>query len=303
MAQIYSHEQIMAMSPEEKETLKQALLAEKVRMSQAPQASPYAQARPTLGQSLGKALLMGTQAYTTGKVPTEAFEAKSTEPDWYTKQQVEQEQAKEMEKYKAGLKSRGPQLKTLKDGSIVSISADTGDMDVLWEAPPKEPTVWEKKAQMDIDVSEKARENAAEFVKAKAADTIDTIAEVRKGLNMATGFGTFGNLPSFPGTKRATWETYTNKLISTKIVDLMNEMKNASRTGATGFGQLNKEELAVLTNASVALKKDLPPEDAERILNQLEAISKKVMSGGEVEAEGSSVEDDSYAKYLKSIGQ
>lgn len=109
MAQIYSHEQIMAMSPEEKETLKQALLAEKARMSQAPQASPYAQARPTLGQSLGKALLMGTQAYTTGKVPTEAFEAKATEPDWYTKQQIEQEQKLALEKEKANIARQAEQ--------------------------------------------------------------------------------------------------------------------------------------------------------------------------------------------------
>jgi len=282
MAQKYSHEQIMAMSPEEKEALKQQLLAEKARMSQAPQASPYAQARPTLGQSLGRSLLMGTQAYTTGQIPKEAYEslspATSAEPDWYAKQQFEQEQAKEMEKYKAELKPRGTSFKNI-GGTLVAIDQDTGDVTEVFKTPPKEKRPQDIKAEMDIADRERANTLSSQSIKTSAQDTIDTIGEVRKGLTMPTGFGFFGDFPSIPGTKRATWETYVNKLLSTKIVNLMNEMKNASKTGATGFGQLNEKELAVLTNAATALKKTLPAEDAARILDELEAIAGKVLSG------------------------
>ena len=98
----YTKEQILAMSPEERSALKKQLEAEV-----AGQAARPTMPRPTLGQSLGKALLMGTQAYTTGQIPKEAYEslspATSAEPDWYTKQQIEQEQKLALEKEKARL--------------------------------------------------------------------------------------------------------------------------------------------------------------------------------------------------------
>jgi hypothetical protein len=137
MAQRYSHEEIMAMSPEDKETLKRELLAEKERILNNPSQN-YA-TRQGLGQTLGRALLLGTKAYTTGTVPDEAFETEKTaEPDWYTKQQIEQQNAREMEKFKAGLKpSAQPKLMRIQD-SIVQVNPETGESEVLYEPKPQE---------------------------------------------------------------------------------------------------------------------------------------------------------------------
>ena len=287
MAQKYSHEQIMAMSPEEKESLKQQLLAEKARMSQAPQASPYAQARPTLGQSLGRSLLMGTQAYTTGQIPKEAYESVSpstTEPDWYTKQQIEQEQAKEMEKYKSGLKSKGPILKQLKDGSLVKINPDTYEMETLVEARPKEKTANERLAEIKLDEKEQAKIAAGEAVRSKSREMLDIIKNVKEG---ADYFGPYGNLPTiatslggivdYEGRKK--WENYTKQLLAKKGFDMMTELKNASRTGATGLGQLSEKEGAWLREASTALSRDISKEDAVTILTEMERLYNKVLAG------------------------
>jgi len=258
------------------------LMALRDQLKSERQTQPQVQApqRPNMMNQLGRALLLGGRAYTTGQVPAEALTGggTTTEPDWYTKQQVEQEQKKEMAKYSAELKPRGTSFKNI-GGTLVAIDQDTGDVTEVFKAPPKEKRPQDIKAEMDIADRERANTLATQSIKTSAQDTIDTIGEVRKGLTMPTGFGFFGDFPSIPGTKRATWETYVNKLLSTKIVNLMNEMKNASKTGATGFGQLNEKELAVLTNAATALKKTLPAEDAEKILDELETIAGKVLSG------------------------
>jgi hypothetical protein len=114
-------------------------------------------------------------------------------------------------------------------------------------------------------------------VNTSASDMLSTIGEVKKGIN---NFGLFGNIPSIPGTKRADWESNVNKLLSQKIVDLMQSMKNASKTGATGFGQLSQKELKVLQDASTALNRGLSPKDAQKYLDQMEATANKVLSGG-----------------------
>ena len=276
----YTRDQIINMSPEERAMLKKQLQAEVAQQPQAPVPQPQAPQRPNMMNQLGRALLLGGRAYTTGQVPAEALTGggTTTEPDWYTKQQVEQEQKKEMAKYSAELKPRGTSFKNI-GGTLVAIDQDTGDVTEVFKAPPKEKRPQDIKAEMDIADRERANTLATQSIKTSAQDTIDTIGVVRKGLTMPTGFGFFGDFPSIPGTKRATWETYVNKLLSTKIVNLMNEMKNASKTGATGFGQLNEKELAVLTNAATALKKTLPAEDAEKILDELETIAGKVLSG------------------------
>lgn len=119
-----------------------------------------------------------------------------------------------------------------------------------------------------------ANENKTILLVDNANSMLDSIRVAKEGIN---NFGFFGAIPSVPGTKRVDWETNVNKILSGKVIELMAEMKNASRTGATGFGQLNKEELTQLKNASTALKRNLRPEDAERYLNIMEEKLKKVL--------------------------
>jgi len=271
-----TREQVEMMTPEEREAMK-AKIQGRISQPQTPQyGGLQVQANPLAG--IGRLIAMTGSAFATGKVPEEAFKEGATsltEPDWYAKKQFEQEQQKEMEKYKAGLKPRGAQLKTV-GGNIVSIDRDTGDVETVFEAPPKELTPSQKKAQMDLEDRERQKEIASQTVRDSAQDTLNTISEVEKGLNMATGFGLLGNMPSIPGTPRATWEANVQKLLSGKVISVMNDMKNASKTGATGFGQLSNKELKVLQDASTALKRTLAPGDAQKILEDMKAKLQKI---------------------------
>ena len=136
--------------------------------------------------------------------------------------------------------------------------------------------------QGDIKVQKAAK---SEQVLNSALDFSNTIKEVKKGTKY---FGAFGQIPTLNpwGFERKEWEANINKLLSQKIVDLMNNMKQASRTGATGFGQLNRSELTLLQNASTALNKGLSPAQATKYLDAMEKMSNKIISGGVEQATG-----------------
>ncbi len=138
----------------------------------------------------------------------------------------------------------------------------------------KPPSVAQQKFDLAQEEKRKQQESQSELVIASAQDTLDTISEVEKGIG---NFGLTGSIPSIPGTARANWEANVNKLLSGKIINLMTEMKNASKTGATGFGQLSNRELAVLQEASTALKRGLSPKDAQRYLNVMKNAAMKVL--------------------------
>lgn len=138
--------------------------------------------------------------------------------------------------------------------------------------------------KFDAQQQEKMRqqEQASQFVKDSAMDSLKTIQEVENGIN---NFGLFGGIPSIPGSERANWEANVNKLLSEKVIKLITDMKQASRTGATGFGQLNIKELGVLENASTALKKTTNPNDARKYLNDMKASLNKVL-GSDMQMNG-----------------
>lgn len=127
-----------------------------------------------------------------------------------------------------------------------------------------------------------AEENKSEMLRQDAEGQLAAIQEAKKGKKY---FGPMGNLPSIAAPssvvgeygQRKEWENNVNKLLSGRVIDVMNKMKQASKTGATGFGQLNKSELALIQNASNVLSKDLPPDIAEKYLNDLEPIYRKVL--------------------------
>lgn len=138
------------------------------------------------------------------------------------------------------------------------------------------------KEQREVEEAEKQRAYAEDNLKENAAENLRTIEEVKKGSKY---FGPFGNMPSIQAPSslfgeygaRKNWEANVNKLLSQKVIDVMGEMKKASKTGASGFGQLSEKELAVLQGASTALKRDLNPEDALKYLDEIERIHKKVL--------------------------
>lgn len=143
-----------------------------------------------------------------------------------------------------------------------------------------------KKFEMEEAEKQTQLQDKTDFIINQAQDSLNTISEVKSGIS---NFGLTGQLPSIPGTKRYIWETNINKLLSGKMIDLMVTMKEASKTGATGFGQLSEKEGQILREASTALKRGLPPEKAKEYLDKMEIVLKKVIQkkgGGKEQAQG-----------------
>jgi hypothetical protein len=133
------------------------------------------------------------------------------------------------------------------------------------------------KAQKEMQAADVAEKKQEEYIQSGAQDMLNTIAEVKKGVS---NFGAMGGVPSTPWDyDRKNWESNVDKLLSKRVIDLMTEMKQASKTGATGMGALSEKELAVLQNASTALKRSIGPEQAEKILNDMEQALNKVLTG------------------------
>lgn len=135
-------------------------------------------------------------------------------------------------------------------------------------------------AQQKFEADQAAKAQQNERTKAIVLDsaqrTLSTIGELKKGLKY---FGAMGDLPPFPAEYdkqnwRANFDTLKDKL----VVDLMLQLKEASKTGATGFGNLSEKEGQRLENATSALRKSLSEEDALRYINQIEDSAKKVLS-------------------------
>ena len=162
----------------------------------------------------------------------------------------------------------------------------------------------ERKAEFELEESQRKRDFASSDVMDKANDALNTIREIEGDMQyfgMATGYP--GKLPSFPGHPRSKWEANVNKLLAGKVISVMTDMKNASRTGATGFGQLSEKELKVLQDASTALNRNLSPKDAQVELNKMKASLQKISNSSTSEqGEATSVDSD-YQRYLKSIGE
>lgn len=157
------------------------------------------------------------------------------------------------------------------------------------------------KFEAEQEEKQRQRDTYSEMVRNSARDTLDTITEIEKGIN---NFGLIGGLPSIPGTERSDWEANVNKLLSQKVIDIMTKMKEASKTGATGFGQLSNKELKVLQDSSTALKRTLRPEDAQKYLNQMKASLYKVIgTSDEYQGIANQNESDVSSFIRKALGQ
>jgi len=132
-----------------------------------------------------------------------------------------------------------------------------------------------------------AKQEQVDQVRKSAEENLSTIGEVKKGLNY---FGPYGDIPSWqaPETmlglnkeefgKRKNWESNVDKILSQKTLDKLAELKALSKTGASGLGSVTEKEMKILENAATALKRTLNPEDAQRYVNDIEEIYKKVLN-------------------------
>lgn len=133
-----------------------------------------------------------------------------------------------------------------------------------------------QKFAMQEEEAKKAAEAQAKNEQDFTQDMLDTIGEVKKGIKY---FGAAGVVPPLPGEySKTNWLANFNKLLSKRVLETMTQLKKASKTGATGFGQLSEKELAVLQDASTVLKKNMSEKDAMRYLTKMENALMKISS-------------------------
>ena len=149
----------------------------------------------------------------------------------------------------------------------------TRDEALAFEKEKSQNSIAAQKFAQQQGEAQKKNELYSQGVQDAASDALSTIGEVEKGINY---FGLTGGLPSIPGTPRAKWEANIGKLLSGKVIDVMTKMKEASKTGATGFGQLSEKELKVLQEASTALNRSLSSKDAQEILSNMKVKLQRI---------------------------
>ena len=85
-------------------------------------------------------------------------------------------------------------------------------------------------------------------------------------------------LPNKKGEKSFQINQEIKTLLAQKALNTITEMKNASRTGATGFGAMNEKELGLIEADIASLDPKLSDEAFEASLNRIKQRMQKVMS-------------------------
>lgn len=94
----------------------------------------------------------------------------------------------------------------------------------------------------------------------------------------SSAFGTNQYFRWVPGSDAKSGRGSVVRIQAQEIINLIDEMKNQSATGATGFGAMNKDELAVLQNAASKLSDPyISDEDGRKELKRLRDNLKKIL--------------------------
>lgn len=216
-------------------------------------------------------------------------------PGYINKAQLEQKKlAAEIEdlQAKSELRQKFGQVGGVPEGMLYDPLSQSLKPDPTYVNPIQQSTIQSRQSIIDArnikrQEAEQADLEKERMLREQAQGMLSNIQAAREGSKF---FGPLGGMSSkfapssFLGIgnypERSKWESNVNRLLSQKVLDIMNEMKQASRTGATGFGQLSEKELQVLKEASTVLNRELAPEDAVYYLNQMERLYQKALNGG-----------------------
>lgn len=171
------------------------------------------------------------------------------------------------------------------------IDQQTGTETVAPAIPGTAPTLAPGAPTTRTELPQTPTEMQAAATK-EAAHTEDVTSQADVGLNAIEGIKREMKTATLPTTGTVSqgygWLSSTNagrvrayvaSLRSGIVRQTMMRLKDASKSGATGFGQLNRSELQVLIDAMGALDPDNTPEDIFRqTLDRIEGQYKRVMS-------------------------
>lgn len=158
----------------------------------------------------------------------------------------------------------GHQLDYDKQGNIIGMSPMAG-------SPAASKVAAEKKAQESASVS------SAVKAETMLAATSDIRKEIREARTPVTGTS---SLPFalYSGSAAGRVRSYVGTLKSGVVLGAMQKLKEASSTGATGFGAMNQSELQILIDDIGALNPDTTEEDIFlKTINRIEDRYKRVI--------------------------
>jgi tryptophan 2,3-dioxygenase len=154
------------------------------------------------------------------------------------------------------------------------------ELQIEQEFREKNPTPQDRKISSELEEKENKQKQKEQLMLDSAEQTLSTIDEVEKGIRY---FGKLGGVPNSAlgiriGTaERSNWESNVDTLTNKLVFNLITQMKEASKTGATSLGSLSDTEGKRLEAAATALRRDLSPEDAKRYLEQMRESANKIL--------------------------
>ncbi len=132
--------------------------------------------------------------------------------------------------------------------------------------------------------AEAAKNARRESITSKAQQALDELSSLLDAKTdkltprgaRTSGLSSYGNF--IPATEGYAGSKAAQRLKNLLTLDLLGEMKNQSKTGATGFGQMNMKELGVLEGAASKLDSTgLADEEYEKELQRVKKILNRVM--------------------------
>jgi len=147
-----------------------------------------------------------------------------------------------------------------------------------FEMKSKEHQIKVESAIAKAKEKEEKKQIAKDNLLRSARDSLSTIEKIEAGKEF---FGMTGSVWAVPGLqeKKLDWQANVDKLMSTLVLDVMSNLKRASATGSTGFGQLSVKELELLQGAATALRKTQSPEKAQVYLDNMKKQFQKILAG------------------------
>jgi len=181
--------------------------------------------------------------------------------------------------------SQGPKMLM----AVPKIDPDTGVSIPEYQLADN-PEYLDPEQRQKMADAEQTKKLQAEQARAAGLSMLQALQGAEKGLDF---FGGYGDMPTttpfgtpnplvttnYQGKRgeRADWEANLSNLESQKMIDTIMKMKEASATGATGFGQLSEKEGQVLRQASMKLRRNLDSKDAQKYITQMKEIQKKAL--------------------------
>lgn len=265
----------------------EGLRAEKARRQQAKQATPQAPAQSGIGGLLSRLapVLGDTLLAAGGEKPRYGIGATEGKLSPY-----ETERQKQMAKQEFK-----PATGNLPPGFVDVNGTPKPDPNFM---SPQEQQKYEiemaneqreaDKFQAESDAALQAKTSGQKAYRDKAQNNLNTLNEIEAG---AEFFGPLGDAPSIfspssiPGIggkydERANWEANIDRLKAELTFDKIQELKNASETGATGLGPVAVTEFEALGNAATALRRNLGKKDALREIRTIKRVYQNMLGAG-----------------------